>query len=215
MDLIACGDALWISCGTWIGFWNGAIGAFVAAIIGGLVALTVVRLTNRQQATHAEETRQIAALADLLGANEQFSQTYHSSLDGVSRGVVPIRSAIARLQMSQGMTRELGTKLSGWAWSIGTLGLISKSASGVGYREAQPLSLLIARHTSNLNKELSIWPTRTPAERMASLAQVDELIKALDADVVKHGTAVKEHTKDWIGRPERAQEWPDPEPPAK
>jgi hypothetical protein len=40
MDLIVCGEALWISCGTWIAFWNGSIGALVGA---GVAAYAIVK----------------------------------------------------------------------------------------------------------------------------------------------------------------------------
>src|SRR5690349_17577056 len=67
---IICTEALWVSCGTWLGFWSGVIGALVAAIIGGLVALLVVRLTNSQQRRGVERTVEIAALADCVAAME-------------------------------------------------------------------------------------------------------------------------------------------------
>lgn len=47
MDLIVCGDALWISCGTWIAFWNGAIGASVGATVAVVAIVRTIR-TQRQ-----------------------------------------------------------------------------------------------------------------------------------------------------------------------
>ncbi|MFF2029534.1 hypothetical protein [Arthrobacter sp. NPDC058192] len=53
MDLIVCGDALWVSCGTWIAFWNGLIGALASAVLAAGVAFLVVWLTNKHQGTLA------------------------------------------------------------------------------------------------------------------------------------------------------------------
>lgn len=47
MDWIVCGDALWISCGTWIEFWSGAIGASVGAAVA-LIAIVRTIGTQRQ-----------------------------------------------------------------------------------------------------------------------------------------------------------------------
>lgn len=49
MDVFLCGEALWISCGTWLGFWNGVIGAFTGAVLAAGVAMLVVWRTNKHQ----------------------------------------------------------------------------------------------------------------------------------------------------------------------
>ncbi|MFE4196416.1 hypothetical protein ACFRJ9_11170 [Paenarthrobacter sp. NPDC056912] len=49
MDFLVCGDFFSITCGTWIALLNGFVGASVAAVLGALVALGVVILTNRFQ----------------------------------------------------------------------------------------------------------------------------------------------------------------------
>ncbi|MCF3137652.1 hypothetical protein LRQ04_00145 [Paenarthrobacter sp. AR 02] len=49
MDVITCGEALWISCGSWLGFWNGSIGALTSALLAAGVATGVVLATNRKQ----------------------------------------------------------------------------------------------------------------------------------------------------------------------
>lgn len=59
MDLIVCGDALWISCGTWISFWSGLVGAAVSAVLAAAVAVGVVYATNHHQTTLVE--RQLKA----------------------------------------------------------------------------------------------------------------------------------------------------------
>lgn len=43
MDLISCGEALWVSCGTWIAFWNGSIGALVGAAVAAYAIIKTIR----------------------------------------------------------------------------------------------------------------------------------------------------------------------------
>lgn len=43
MDLIICGDALWISCDTWVGLWNGSIGALVGATVAAYAIVKTIR----------------------------------------------------------------------------------------------------------------------------------------------------------------------------
>ena len=63
----------------WLQLWSGTAGAFVAAVIGGLVALVVVNLANRhqsrisahqlrQQAADASRSRETRVIADLIVA---------------------------------------------------------------------------------------------------------------------------------------------------
>lgn len=62
MDLFVCGDALWISCGTWIAFWNGAIGALVGALVA---VLAIVKTIGTQRQLFAIE-RAEAYTANLI-----------------------------------------------------------------------------------------------------------------------------------------------------
>jgi hypothetical protein len=43
MDLIVCGEALWISCGTWVAMWNGSIGALVGAAVAAFAIVKTIR----------------------------------------------------------------------------------------------------------------------------------------------------------------------------
>ncbi|MFF1382798.1 hypothetical protein ACFVWT_04455 [Arthrobacter sp. NPDC058288] len=60
MDVFVCGEALWISCGTWLGFWEGMMGALTSALLAAGVALMVVWLTNRHQTTLVDRQLQDA-----------------------------------------------------------------------------------------------------------------------------------------------------------
>lgn len=41
--MITCGDAIWISCGTWIALWNGSIGALVGAAVAAFAIIKTIR----------------------------------------------------------------------------------------------------------------------------------------------------------------------------
>ncbi|WP_091323629.1 hypothetical protein [Arthrobacter sp. cf158] len=119
MDVFVCGEFAWITCGTWLGFWSGAIGALVAAFVGGMVALFVVRLTNAQQRHGVERTVEIAALADCVAVMEGFESAVRRHKDPEqtfdSAGfLAPMTSAVARLQMSRQEAKPVADILIHW-----------------------------------------------------------------------------------------------------
>lgn len=69
----------------WLQLWDGVIGSFLAAIIGGLVALAVVRLTTKHQSRLAAESREKAAIAEFAAAAGQLLNKY-------SRGIPKVES---------------------------------------------------------------------------------------------------------------------------
>lgn len=117
-----CGDALGASCGTWIAFWNGAIGAFVAAILGGLVALLVVRSTNGQQKRLASEGRERAAIAELLAATGAMLKKYREGPVAVQDLLLAAEAAAIRWSMESKYT-TLGDEIRVWPYYIGQLAL--------------------------------------------------------------------------------------------
>lgn len=127
MDLIVCGDVLWISCGTWIAIWNGAIGAFVAALIGGLVALGVVRLTNGQQKLHAAEAREIQALADLVAQLQSVPFQLRKGTFDSDLAYLEIESALVRLELSGHGIQPVIEEMNGWPQKIALLGIAPRT----------------------------------------------------------------------------------------
>ncbi|MBP2269242.1 hypothetical protein J3A64_004782 [Pseudarthrobacter sp. PvP004] len=66
---------MWLGIGpeSWAQLWSGAIGSFVAAVIGGLVALMVVHMANSHNQKLASDARELAALADLIAGSEELT----------------------------------------------------------------------------------------------------------------------------------------------
>lgn len=58
---------LWgLTSETWSQLWSGAIGSFVAAVVGGLVALAVVKLTNGHQTVLADRAAERLAMGEMV-----------------------------------------------------------------------------------------------------------------------------------------------------
>lgn len=122
MDLLTCGDFASISCGTWVAFWNGAIGAFVAAVLGGLVALLVVRLTHGQQKRLASEGCEKAAIAELLAATGAMLKKYRDGPEAVQDLLLTAEAAAIRWSMESNHA-SLGAEVQTWPYYIGQLAL--------------------------------------------------------------------------------------------
>jgi len=144
VDVITCGDALWISCGTWLGFWSGAIGAFVGALMAAGVALLVVWLTNKHQSQLASDARALqeasmqqqlkelrdeAALArklqsisDLLAAAGDTERRSTQSVELIEECRVQMYSAALRWIMNDPRNHELDEILR-WPHHISVLSL--------------------------------------------------------------------------------------------
>jgi hypothetical protein len=92
---------LGIDAASWAQLWSGTFGSFIAAVLGGLVALMVVRLTNGQNERQAERSRQIAAVADLVGGLDNVLVDFGAARTGdLHPPFVVLQSAWVRLKMS-------------------------------------------------------------------------------------------------------------------
>ena len=94
-----CGNYASISCDTWTELWSGAIGAFVAAIVGGMVALVVVRSTKGHQSELAAQARVVAALADFQAALSELPRRYTDGKEAIGQLVIQADAASNRITM--------------------------------------------------------------------------------------------------------------------
>lgn len=89
----------------------------MAALVGGLVALAVVRLTSRKQSDLARHERDVAALSDFIAVSEaQFWESTRKAgrdedLTFPNEHFIPHRAALKRLQMSDGWGKQVGDAL--------------------------------------------------------------------------------------------------------
>lgn len=96
--------------GAWIQLWSGLFGSFVAALIGGLVALLVVRLTNGHQSRLAVEAREKAAISDLVASSNRLLTEYAQGERAVESLIQLMDAAAVRWRMElahEGMAEEV------------------------------------------------------------------------------------------------------------
>ncbi|MDN4611927.1 hypothetical protein [Arthrobacter burdickii] len=114
---------LWgIDTNSWAQLWSGVIGSFIAAIVGGLVALLVVRLTNSHQSKIAAVGRERAAAADLLAATNGILKMYDEGKHKVRELVVEAQAAAFRWAMDT-THKGLAEEIRRWPHHVGFLGL--------------------------------------------------------------------------------------------
>ena len=93
--------------------WSGALGSLVAAIIGGLVALTVVRMTNGHQSRLATERSEKAALAELEASATRLALEYQDGHESIKRLLHEMITAAARWRM-ESSNRSMTDEVSAW-----------------------------------------------------------------------------------------------------
>jgi hypothetical protein len=184
MDIV-CGDALGVSCGTWIAVWNGAIGAFVAAVLGGAVALVVVRLTNAQQRRGVERTVEIAAVADLVAAIEELEWAVHVRVEAgkpfdPSPYMVPMRAAITRLWMSSHEAEPLAELVLQWPLKLGRL--VSAYTDALARKE--PYASEIAQSISDVSTAAMVGLPRCYSKRTGIRADAVAMLKQTNKHLI-------------------------------
>lgn len=103
-------DEIWL-----LQLWSGAIGSFVAAVLGGLVALFVVRLTNCQQRRSAAEAREIAAISEFVSQMQVLSVTFQNPEEFKPREqMAALFSAVVKLHMGGPSVKGLADVLDEW-----------------------------------------------------------------------------------------------------
>lgn len=181
--MIVCGDALWISCSTWIAIWNGAIGAFVAAVIGGLVALGVVRLTNAQQREQASEGRVIAAIADFVAEAHGLRSVYDAGDDAaVEERYLRMKASVVRLRMASQSVWKLSQVLEEWTYQLRKATLLYERADV----HKSPFTSAVGRLLEDTMDILDILPEwafvdsgRRDSQYVALGRRLDALIKSI------------------------------------
>lgn len=169
MDWFVCGNFASISCGTWLVVWNGAIGAAVAAFVGGMVALMVVRLTNSHQSKLAARGRAIAAIADFNAAILAMPRTRFDPREVVQSLVKQAEAAAHRMIMDMD-DLELAEELALWPLELGSMAV---SVSGIESEgddaRAWEGQKFLRRSVKQITDRTTLW-TRTPRRESSKWA---------------------------------------------
>lgn len=163
---------LWgISTESWAQLWSGVIGSFVAAVIGGLVALAVVHLTTAQSKRQTEEARQIAAIADLVSAAEGLFFSGVETSEAALEHHLPMRSALIRLQMSGPDAVKLVEAIRLWPHELTSLRIsLTKMQGGDwGQPDRDKVAMAINDAVARLAICLPTWTSESDVKRSATL----------------------------------------------
>lgn len=195
VDWIVCGEFASISCSTWSSFWSGAVGAVVAAVLSAFVALLVVRLTNAQQRHGVERTVEIAALADCVAALEGLDWALSvredtSSIFDTGPHLIPMRSAVARLQMSRKEAVPVAGLLIHWPSRIGRLATQYQRAALRGAPFAGDVLASLSEIATIATVCLPRCTSRSKSERIDALKMLGNADKKLIADLEKFNALI-------------------------
>lgn len=176
---------LWgIDTATWAELWSGVIGSFIAAVIGGLVALLVVRLTNSQGSRHAEKARQVEAIANLVASAEAANFTAARSEDPMVQ-FHEMRAALLKLRMSGTDSQPVAHAINPWPHKLTSL-LLTVMGMGRNTEDFKQLWSVVNSAISTLSTLLPDWPEASPEEREFTLRRLSEESAKLTAEVAKH-----------------------------
>lgn len=165
------------------------IGAFVAAVMGGLVALLVVRLTNGQSQKQADRSRQMAAIADLVAAAEACAHEGQLGRDGLSspENLLLMRSAWTRLKMSGKDSKDLAAVLQKWPYRMASLELEVWPRSERLTKEQVEAYEILTESAATLMSLLPQWPDANRADRAAHISLLTDQSEAIRLFLVKAG----------------------------
>ncbi|MCQ1951594.1 hypothetical protein NNX28_16880 [Arthrobacter sp. zg-Y859] len=122
--------------------WSGAIGSLVAALIGGLVALGVVRLTNKNQARLAGEAREKAAIADFIASADGFLTEYSEGRRAIESLLQQTMAASVRWQLELS-DEDMASELILWPHHLVNLAVKASEAEADGGDPADEYEALL------------------------------------------------------------------------
>lgn len=156
----------------WLALWGGVIGSFVAAILGGLVALIVVRLTNRHQSRIAATGREHAAAADMTASCSAIVKLYDQGPHAIRDFVLQVEAAAFRWAM-EGTHSGLAKEIHFWPNHVGFRGLeLAQAREHSDETEANKAFDRLASSVAMLETVVLQWPT---ADRRARDGLVEQL----------------------------------------
>lgn len=180
---ILCGDALGVSCGTWIEVWSGTIGALFSAVLAAIVALAVVARTNKKQgaisktaleaqAAEAARVRVYAAASDLVAGVDLGVLRYRQA-DAADDSFIAMRSAVARLELDLGQI-AFTNELRQWPRFISSLQKDARvyrihATERQDFDDNSPAESVLRRASATLNQGVVRWLQAADEDKDARL----------------------------------------------
>ena len=147
------------------------MGTLVAAIVGGLVALLVVRLTNKHQSRLAAIAREKAAIADVIAGADMLLTEYSWGVKGIDAAANALGAAAARWCMELSDPKMAGEILL-WSPYLGRLAF--------GAHEAEQAIITHTTEFDALLKSVNVlrfsvlgWPSADKEEQKRLVQQLE------------------------------------------
>ena len=158
---------------TWPLLMSGAVGSFVAALIGGLVALLVVRLTNRQQRNNAREGREIDAISEFVAATGGMVKKYRDP-DTVQDLLLIAEAAVVKWDINTDL-EELGEEVHAWPYLLANLALDVFTASKEEDDAARGRAFdTLSEAQAWLMVFVTAWPKKSRSDRKREIKRMVE-----------------------------------------
>jgi len=183
---------LGVDASMWGQLWSGVIGSFAAAVVGGLVALGVVRLTNRQQSRLAKDARARAAAADVAAAMNAMDMRAHKGDMEIVDLYLVASAASVRWRMDnddRGLDRELNL----WPGHMAQLVFAATGRRSRGKRVAEKTEIdrLLKDAVLEFETFAIAWPNASEVERRSLVRRLEATRKEGEAVTpVGKGSAV-------------------------
>ncbi|WP_341394049.1 hypothetical protein [Arthrobacter sp. G119Y2] len=209
---IVLGDLWGITEGVWVQLWSGTAGALVSAGVAALVAVVVLRRSNRHQQALVEEqlevqrnesalAREKAAMTDLIGITNKFiSYGVGTDPDLIRGTTVSFTAASFRWALETGDRNHASVLLS-CASVLGGAGVV---VSMTKEEEAGEFEALHTAVRSILNEMVRLvanfglgWYLDPPSARSAALEGLQENAERLDQAV--HSLVVASDASATVG----------------
>lgn len=164
-------DEIWL-----LQLWSGTLGSFIAAIVGGLVALGVVRLTDRQQRKIAAEAREIAAISEFLAQMQVLAMTFQKPDEFAPREqMAAMFSTVVKLHMAGPSVKELADALTGWPGKLIHICVQDIRDKSIG---REPITTdvygLVSSAGGTLFHELRDWHLESKKIRLQRIKAIEE-----------------------------------------
>lgn len=187
-----CGDALGITCGTWIALWNGAIGAF----IGALVALVVVYLTTALQRWQARDAREIEAIAGFVAAvGKAYEVVRAGDPSGPQDLMVVLLTSTARLRLASSRTAKIADAVESWPSAIQNLATDEQTSVQRGIPLGVDLRMLISDVYATVLAVAPKWQNGNCAVKRKCVADLQAMSVTLTGKAATAEEAIRDSAR--------------------
>lgn len=159
--------------------WSGAIGSLIAAVIGGFVALLVVRMTNRQARRNAADERMVNAIAELGAELRAFGINFDSMEHfDPRREYLSLEARLIKLRLSSIEDPRLVEVLENLPMLLTKLAMASH-ASSTGMPNSRTVTGLLEQSVLSLGLDVEAWASGSKAVKKFAVEDAERAVRRL------------------------------------